>query len=161
MLVLNRVTTLLSFEVHLVLFHVSVEHIVGAHSQDLRKADEEVEQIDNFDARVLLIKFLVLGPPFPGNAIGEFRDFLRHCPAIIDKPLGFVLIVHAFGPDADTFIQSLLHPKQFTELIWFFHGRKIEQLRAREKIQMGPRMTATANERKWTRIEANGKERLI
>src|ERR1041384_2356782 len=82
-LVLRVVAAVLTFEVHLVLLHVGVEHVVGAHAEHLRDADEEVKQVHDFDARVLLVELLVFGPPFPRNAVGEFGDFLGHGAAIV------------------------------------------------------------------------------
>src|SRR5436190_3173805 len=50
MFILGCVTAVLAFEIHLVLFDVSVEDIVGAHAEHLRKADEKVEEVHDFNA---------------------------------------------------------------------------------------------------------------
>src|ERR1044071_10145225 len=74
LLVLPGVTAFLPFEIHLVLFHVSLEDVVGAHAEHLREADETMKEIEHFDAGVLRVELLVFGPPFPGNAVGQFCD---------------------------------------------------------------------------------------
>src|SRR5208283_1803508 len=52
-LVLGRITAVLPFEVDLILFDVSGKHIVGAHAQHLRQADEKMEKINDLDACIL------------------------------------------------------------------------------------------------------------
>ena len=82
-LVLDSIARILALEIDGVLFEISIVDVVGAHSQDLGGADQEVKEVDHFHPGVLFFKFLVLRPPFPGNAIGQLGDFLAHCPAII------------------------------------------------------------------------------
>src|ERR1051325_10987815 len=52
LVVFDRVAGFLALEVHLVLFAVGVEHVVRAHAQHLREADQKMKQIDDFDAGV-------------------------------------------------------------------------------------------------------------
>ena len=113
-LILFGVAAVLPLEVDFVLFHVCGEDIVGAHAEHLREADEKMEQVDNLDAGVLLVEFLVLGPPFPRNAVGQFGDFLAHGAAVVEYPLGFLLAAHPVCLHADPLIERLLHPKEFS-----------------------------------------------
>ena len=82
-LVLDSIARILSLEVDGVLLEISVIDVVGAHSQDLGGADQEVEKIDHFHPGVLFLKFLIFCPPLPADATGQHGDFLAHCPAII------------------------------------------------------------------------------
>src|ERR1017187_7927058 len=124
-LVLGRVTAVLTLEIHLVLFDVSGKHIVGAQAEHLRETDEKMEKINDLDPRVLVVEFLILCPPFPRHAVGEFGDFLRHGAAIIQNPFGFFRLAHAVGFDADAFVEGFLHAEQIAELVGFFHARSI------------------------------------
>jgi len=90
MVVLLDVAGLLPPEVDLVLLDVGIEHVIGAHAQHLRHADEKMKQVHHLDAGVLLIELLILGPPFPRHTVGEFGEFLRHGPAVVQNPFGFV-----------------------------------------------------------------------
>ena len=125
-LVLFRVTAVLALEIHRVLFNVGGEDIVRAHAEHLRHADEEMEQVNDLDARVLLVKLLILGPPFPGHAVGEFGHLLLHGARVVQQPLGFFLLAHAVGLDADAFVEGLLHPKEFAQLVGIFHWPRIQ-----------------------------------
>ena len=40
--------------------------------------------VHDFDPGILLVKLLILGPPLPWNAVGQFRDLLRHGTAIVE-----------------------------------------------------------------------------
>lgn len=128
-LVFLGVTTFLALEIHLVLLDIGVEHVVSAHAENLRKTDEKVKQIHDLDARVLLVELLILGPPFPRDAVGQFGDLLRHGAGVIENPLGLFLFAHAFHVDANTFVQGVLHAPEFAELIRFFHRQRIKQTR--------------------------------
>ncbi|MFM1941822.1 MAG: hypothetical protein RI897_804 [Verrucomicrobiota bacterium] len=121
-MVLFGVAGLLAFEVYRILFDVGLEDIVGAHTEDLGQADEEVEEVDDFDPGVLFIELLVFGPPFPGDAIGEFGHFLGHGAAVIEDPFRFFFVRHAIGDDADAFVEGFLHTEEFAELVGFVHG---------------------------------------
>jgi hypothetical protein len=122
--VFGGVAAVLAFEIHFVLFDVGGEDIVGAHAEDLREADEEMKQVHDFDAGVLFVEFLVFGPPFSRDAVGEFGDFLRHGAAIVERPFGFVGFAHAIGLNADALVEGFLHSPEFAELVGIFHGRK-------------------------------------
>ena len=74
---------------------------------------------------VLLVEFLVFGPPFPRYAIGELGDFLTHGAAIVEGPLGFLLIGHGVGVHANALVQGFLHAKQFAKLIGLIHGPRM------------------------------------
>ena len=115
--VLLRVAGILALEIDLVLFDVGVEDVVGAHAEHLRHADEKMKQVHDFDARILFVKFLILRPPFPRHAVGEFGHFLLHGARVVEQPLGFFLLAHAIGLDADAFVQTFLHSEQFAELV--------------------------------------------
>ena len=107
-LILHGVAAVLAFEIQFVLFCVGIEHVIGAHAEYLRRADQKMEQVHDFDSRILLIEFLVFGPPFPGHAVGQLGNFLRHGAAIIQQPFRFFLLCHAFGIHADALIQGVL-----------------------------------------------------
>ena len=104
----------LTLEVYGVFLHIGGEDVVGAHAEHLRHADEEVEEVHDFDAGVLLVEFLILGPPFPRNAVGQLGEFLLHGAGVVEEPLGFFLIAQAGGAHADAFVEGLLHPEEFT-----------------------------------------------
>src|ERR1700683_3005830 len=116
-LVLDRIAGVLPLEVDLVFLQVGVVDVVGGHAEDLGHGDEKVEEIDDFDLGVLGIEFLVFRPPFPGHAVDEFGDFLRHGARVVEEPFGLFLLAHAGGAHADALVQRLLHPEQFLELI--------------------------------------------
>src|ERR1700753_3688308 len=82
-LVLDGIAGVLALEVDFVLLHVGVEHVVGRHAEDLRHGDEEVEEVDALDTRVLLVEFLVLRPPFPRHAVDELGHFLTHGTGVV------------------------------------------------------------------------------
>jgi len=84
-----------------------------------------MEQVHYFDPGVLLVKLLVLGPPFPGDAVREFGDFLGHRAAVVQQPFRLILFAHAFGSDADALVQRLLHPEQLAKLVGAFHAQNI------------------------------------
>ena len=82
-LVLLHIAAVLPLEIHFVLFYIGGKHVVRAHAEHLRHADEKMKQVNDFNTRILLVKFLILRPPFPWDAIGEFGHFLRHRAAVI------------------------------------------------------------------------------
>ena len=49
------VARVLTFEIYLVPFYIRIEHIIGAHPQHLRHADQKVEQIHHLDPGILLV----------------------------------------------------------------------------------------------------------
>lgn len=138
--ILGRVPRVLSSQVHFVLLDVRLEDIVGAHSQHLRHADEEVQQVDHFDPRVLFIEFLVLRPPFPRNAVRQFRQLLVHGTTVVEDPMGLLGLIHLVGKNPDTLIERLLHSKKFTQLVRRLHGGIMIELGAgaqSSRIQVG------------------------
>ena len=62
------------------------------------------EQIDDFNSGILLVELLVLSPPLPRNAVGQFSDFLGHGSAVIQDPTHFLFFVHLVGKDSDAFV---------------------------------------------------------
>ena len=116
-LVLDGVTGILALEIDLVLLHVSVEDVIGAHAEDLGEGDQEVEQVDHLDAGVLLVELLVLGPPFPRHAVGQLGHFLRHRAGVIEHPFRLRLLVHRGGIHANAQIQGRLHAEEFVQFV--------------------------------------------
>ena len=86
---------------------------------DFLQQHQEVEEVHHFHFRILFVVGLVLGPPFPGNAVRQFGQFLGHGPAIVQRPLGFLLFRHPVGIDADPQIQLLLLGEDFSQHILF------------------------------------------
>ena len=82
-LVFGVVAAVLPRKVDLVLLCVPVIEIVGRHPQHLRDGDQEVQQIDHLDPGILLVELLILRPPLPRYAVGQFGDFLCHRAAIV------------------------------------------------------------------------------
>lgn len=76
MLVLGVVTTILSSEIHLMLFGIGIVEVSGGHLQDLCYRNKEMKQIDDFDPGILLVELLVLGPPFPRDTVRQLGDLL-------------------------------------------------------------------------------------
>ena len=126
-LVFLDVAAVLALEVHRVFFDVGGEDVVRAHAEHLRHADEKMKQVHHLDARVLLVELLILGPPFPRDAVGEFGHFLLHGAGVVEQPLGFFLLAHTVGFHADAFVEGLLHPKEFAELVGVFHARRMQK----------------------------------
>jgi len=60
-----------------------------------------MKEVDDFDAGVLLVEFLVFGPPFPGDGVGELGELLLHGAGVIEDPLGLPGLVKAGEVDAN------------------------------------------------------------
>ncbi len=88
-----------------VFLHIALVNILGGHAESLSKGDEEVEEVDDFDAGILLVKFLVFGPPFPGEAIDELGELLGHGAGVVEGPLGFVFGGEVGEIDSNLFIE--------------------------------------------------------
>ena len=52
--------------------------VLGRHPQHLGQRDEEMEHIHDLDPRVLLVEFMVLGPPLPGHTVGQLRGYTEY-----------------------------------------------------------------------------------
>jgi hypothetical protein len=122
-LILGVVTTVLSSEIHLMLLGIGVVEVGGGHFEDLRDGNEEMEQIDDFDPGILLVELLVLGPPFPWDAVGQFSDFLGQRPAIVQYPLLPLLVGHLGRVDANPFVKLLLEAKDLFKFVGCIHKR--------------------------------------
>ena len=84
-------------------------------------SDEEVEKVNDFNASVLLVEFLVFGPPFPREAIDELGEFLGHGAGVVEGPLGFVLGGEVGEIHSNFFIEEVLHAEDFVEFIGGSH----------------------------------------
>jgi hypothetical protein len=80
-----------------------------------------MEQVHDFHAGVLPVEGLILGPPFPRGAVGQFGNLLAHRPAVLQQPLLTLSLRHPVSVHADSFVQLLLQPKQFIQLVRFVH----------------------------------------
>lgn len=98
------VTGFLAGVIDLILFQVSVIDIVSSHAEGLGKGYQEMEEVDDFDASILFIKFLIFRPPFPRDTVDEFRHFLRHGTGVVKHPLGFFFLREIFEINANAFI---------------------------------------------------------
>jgi len=83
-----HVARVLALEVHLVLLHLGLKDILGAHAQSLGKADQEMEEVDHLNPGALLVEFLLLRPPLPRHGTNEFRHFLLHRRGVVQDPFG-------------------------------------------------------------------------
>ena len=104
-----------------VFLHIALVDILGGHAESLGEGDEEVEEVDDFNAGILFVEFLVFGPPFPGEAIDELGEFLGHGAGVVEGPLGFVLGGEVGEIDPNLFIEEVLHAEDFVELIGGSH----------------------------------------
>jgi len=104
-----------------VFLHIALVDIFGGHPEGLGEGNEEVEEVDDFNAGVLLVEFLVFGPPFPGEAIDELGEFLGHGAGVVEGPLGFVLGGEVGEIDSNFFIEEVLHAEDFVEFIGRSH----------------------------------------
>ena len=107
--------------VDLILFQVALVDIFGGHSEGLGEGDEKVEEVDDFDACVLLIDLLVFGPPFPRETIDEFGQLLAHGAGVVEGPFCFVVWRERGEVHPDLFIEEVLHAEDFVELIGCGH----------------------------------------
>ena len=107
--------------IHFVFLHIALVDILGGHPESLGEGDEEVKKVDDFDTSVLLVEFLVFGPPFPGKAIDELGELLGHGAGVVESPLGFVLGGEVGEIDSNFFIEEVLHAEDFVEFIGGSH----------------------------------------
>ena len=103
--------------VHGVLLQVGLVHVVRGHAEDLGDRDQEVEEVDDLDAGVLLVELLVLGPPLPGHGVGELGHLLLHGAEVVEDPFDLFFLGHAGGFDADALVERLLHLEDLFELV--------------------------------------------
>ena len=104
-----------------VFLHIALVDILGGHAESLSKGDEEVEEVDDFNAGILFVEFLVFGPPFPREAIDELGELLSHGAGVVKGPLGFVLGGELGEIDPNLFIEEVLHAEDFVEFIGGSH----------------------------------------
>ena len=104
-----------------VFLHIALVDILGGHAESLGEGDEEVKEVDDFNAGVLLVEFLVFGPPFPREAIDELGELLGHGAGVVEGPLGFVLGGEVGEIDPNLFIEEVLHAEDFVEFIGGSH----------------------------------------
>ena len=104
-----------------VFLHIALVDILGGHPESLSKGDEEVEEVDDFNAGILLVEFLVFGPPFPREAIDELGELLGHGAGVVKGPLGFVLGGELGEIDPNLFVEEVLHAEDFVEFIGGSH----------------------------------------
>lgn len=116
-LVLLDVAGVLSLVVHGVLLQVGLVDVVRGHAEDLGDGDQEMEEVDDLDAGVLLVELLVFGPPLPGHGVGELGHLLLHRAEVVEDPFDLFLLGHAGGFDADALVERLLHLEDFFELV--------------------------------------------
>ena len=116
-LVLLDVSRVLTLVIDGVLLQVGLVDVVRGHSEDLGDGDQEVEEVDDFDAGVLLVEFLVLGPPLPGYGVGQLGHLLLHRTEVVEDPFDLFFLGHAGGFDADALVERLLHLEDFFELV--------------------------------------------
>ena len=81
-----------------------------------------MEQVHHLDAGILHLKFLVLGPPLPGNTVVEFSDFLDHGTRIVQDPFDLFLFAHARRMHTNAFVERFLHVEHFVKLVRAFHS---------------------------------------
>ena len=80
-----------------------------------------MEEVDDFDAGVLLIDLLVFGPPFPRETIDEFGQLLAHGAGVVEGPFCFVVLRERGEVHPDLFIEEVLHAEDFVEFIGCGH----------------------------------------
>ncbi len=108
-----------------VFLHIALVDILGGHAESLGEGDEEVKEVDDFDAGVLFVEFLVFGPPFPGKAIDELGEFLGHGTGVVEGPLGFVFGREVGEINPNLFIEEVLHAEDFVKFIGGSHRRLV------------------------------------
>jgi len=119
--VFGVIAAVLTGKIDLVLFGVGLVEIGRGHFEDLGDGDEEVEEVDDFDAGILFIELLVFGPPFPRDAVGEFGDFLGEGAAVVEDPLLALVVGHVGGVDADALVKLVLEAEDFFEFVRCIH----------------------------------------
>lgn len=80
-----------------------------------------MEEVDDFDAGVLLVDLLVFGPPFPRETIDEFGQLLAHGAGVVEGPFCFVVLRERGEVHPDLFIEEILHAEDFVEFIGCGH----------------------------------------
>jgi len=99
--------------INFVFLHIALVDILGGHAESLGEGDEEVKEVDDFDSSVLLVEFLVFGPPFPRETIDQLGQFLRHGAGVVESPLGFFVWGEVSKIDPDLFVEEVLHAEDF------------------------------------------------
>lgn len=112
-MVFDGVTGFLTLVVHLVLFDVAIVNILRGHAHGLRHGNEEVKEVDDFDAGVLFVDLLVFGPPFPRETIDQLGELLGHGAGVVERPLGFFVGGKVGQIDPDLFVEEVLHAEDF------------------------------------------------
>ena len=81
-----------------------------------------MKEIDDLNADILFIKFLIFCPPFPRDAINELRHFLIHGAGVVEDPFRFLLFREIPEIDSDALVEDFLEPENFFEFIGYCHG---------------------------------------
>lgn len=112
-MVFDRVAGILPLMIHFVLFDVAIVNILCGHAHGLGHGDEEVKEVDDLDAGVLLVDLLVFGPPFPRETIDQLGELLGHGAGVVERPLGFFVGGKVGQIDPDLFVEEVLHAEDF------------------------------------------------
>jgi len=123
--ILHGVACFLTFMIDLVLFEVGLKDVVGGHADGLGEGDQKVKKIDDLDPDILLVEFLVFGPPFPRDAIDQLGHLLAHGAGVVENPLGFLFFGQILEFDADAFVEDGLETENFFEFIGCCHEGEI------------------------------------
>jgi hypothetical protein len=97
-----------------------VKELGGGEVQDLGEGDQEMEQLGDFGAGFLFVEFLVAGPPFPGDAIGEFGGCLDQRAAVVQGPVLALAVVHFIGVHAGPAVEEFLEEEERLEFVGVF-----------------------------------------
>ena len=111
--VFDRVAGILAFMIHFVLFDVAIVNILRGHAHGLGHGNEEVKEVDDLDAGVLLVDLLVFGPPLPRETIDQLGQLLAHGARVVERPLGFFVGGKVGQIDPDLFVEEVLHAEDF------------------------------------------------
>ena len=106
--ILYRIARFLTVQIYRMLLGVGFKNLVCAQTRNLCQGNQKMQQIHDLNPGVLLIKGLVLRPPFPRHAISQFGDFLTHGAAVLQQPSLPLLVAHEVGIHADALIKLLL-----------------------------------------------------
>ncbi len=82
-----------------------------------------MKEIDDLNTDILFIKFLILCPPFPRDAINELRHLLIHGAGVVEDPFCFLLFGEIPEIDSDALVEDFLETENFFEFIRCGHGR--------------------------------------
>ena len=132
--IFDCVTGILALVIDLVFLHVALIDVLGGHAEGLGEGYEEVEEVNDLHAGVLLIDLLVFGPPFPREAIDQFGQFLTHGAGIIEGPFGFLIGREICEVDSDFFVQKVLHAEDFLELVGLGHSEFVASGAGRRRL---------------------------